>query len=182
MTSLGAVLKPEPARPADACALLRLRDSAALWMLQHRVQQWKPGEVPLTSFDKQVAAGEWHVLRADDRTIYAGLRLLWSDETTWGPVEPIAGYVHGLVVARDSASQGLGAGLLRWAGQQTLNQGRILLRLDCVETNLDLRRYYLDQGFHEVGHRDFNSARWSPVVLLERQLQGRNGAATNDRR
>ncbi len=165
------MLEPQPARVTDVCDLLRLRDAAAHWMQQRQQVQWAPGEMSLRTFERQVTAGEWHVLRGDDGVVFAGLRLLWRDDVTWGAGMPIAGYVHGLVVDRDTSGRGYGAALLSWAGRQTLDRGRFLLRLDCVETNHGLRRYYRGRGFSEVGRRDFNSDRWHPVTLFERDLR-----------
>lgn len=172
LTANVSVVEVELARPCDALALQDLRDAAARWMQQQGLAQWRPGEIPLESFDKQVTAGEWHVARTGDGAIRAGLRLLWSDAATWGRAGPFAGYVHGLVVSRESVGQGLGAQLLQWAGRTALAADRYLLRLDCVESNLRLRRYYLDQGFREVGRRDLDSGHGHSVSLFERELPG----------
>lgn len=48
--------------------------------------------------------------------------------------------------------------------------GRRLLRLDCVETNPTLRRYYERLGFRVVGRREFNRPGWHPTILFERNL------------
>ncbi|MDK3257722.1 hypothetical protein [Blastococcus capsensis] len=53
-----------------------------------------------------------------------------------------------------------------WPGRRPA-AGRAYLRLDCVEANPRLRRYYREQGFAEVGRREFDGA-WDPVVLLQR--------------
>ena len=82
---------------------------------------------------------------------------------------PDAGYVHGLVIDREHAGEGLGGQLLDWAERRTLQTGRTLLRLDCVEGNERLRRYYRDRGFREVGRKEFEAS-WFPAVLLEKAL------------
>lgn len=162
--------EPELARPSDAEALLALREAAAQWMLQRGLTQWAPGELQLGSFQEQIAQAEWYVIRTEKGSVCAGLRLPWSDEVTWSHDQPVAGYVHGLVIARTSVGEGIGSELLMWAGRKTFARGRRLLRLDCVESNLGLRRYYREQGFREVGRRDFNSDHWHAVTLFERAL------------
>lgn len=132
------------------------------------MRQWEPGEVTLDEVRRQVATGQWHVLR-DAGGLVAALRLLWQDEQVWGAQPPVAAYVHGLVVAERRRGAGIGAALLRWAAHEARAQGRSLLRLDCGEDNDALRRYYAQQGFRPVGRRDADG-RWYSVVLLERPL------------
>ena len=163
-----AVEQLYPAQPADAPHLLELRERAAAWLAARGVRQWEPGEVGIKVFRGQVEAGQWHVLR-DSSGLVAALRLLWEDETVWGPQPPTAAYVHGLVVAEQHRGSGVGGALLRWAADQARVRGRGLLRLDCSEENQALRRYYLQQGLRAVGRREFEGC-WYPVVLLERAL------------
>jgi GNAT superfamily N-acetyltransferase len=58
------------------------------------------------------------------------------------------------VIDRRMAGQGLGARLLEWAELRARTAGRPFLRLDCLETNDRLRRYYRDRGFSEAGRCD----------------------------
>ena len=59
--------------------------------------------------------------------------------------------------------------MLEWATQRTRQEGRGLLRLDCAETNTDLRNYYVRQGFQNVGRRDFEGgSSWFSVALFEK--------------
>ncbi|TYP86000.1 GNAT family N-acetyltransferase [Blastococcus xanthinilyticus] len=169
------MISPRPARGPDAGVLHALREQRARWMTDAGIRQWRPGEVGVGEVEAQVAAGEWHVLEAGDRLV-AGLRLLWSDAVVWGDVPGDAAYVHGLVVDPAHAGAGIGAALLAWAAATAAGAGRSRLRLDCVESNPRLRRYYRDRGFTEVGRRVFDSG-WDPVVLLEKGL-GKGAAAS----
>ena len=161
----------EVAGPQDAERLLALREAAAAWLTGRGIRQWQPGEVSIVDVLVQVAAKEWHVHRKNDQ-IAGALRLLWRDEAIWGTQLPVAAYVHGLVIDRRYAGAGLGSALLDWAAHQARSRGRPLLRLDCVEDNLGLRSVYERQGFRLVGRRDAD-ARWSPVVLMEKDLRDR---------
>jgi len=158
----------EPAVAADAEALLVLREAASAWLVGRGIRQWEPGEVTLEEVRGQVDAGQWHVVREDEVPV-AALRLLWQDERVWGAQPPVAAYVHGLVVSQRHHGVGLGSTLLRWAADQARARGRTLLRLDCIEDNQALRRYYARQGFDTVGRRD-SEGRWYSIVLLERRL------------
>jgi GNAT superfamily N-acetyltransferase len=103
------------------------------------------------------------------QTVVAGLRVLWTDEPVWGPRPADAAYVHGLVIDRGRAGNGIGAALLTWAEDRTNAVSRSFLRLDCVQGNLALRSYYARAGFREVGRRELDGP-WQSVVLLEKQL------------
>ncbi len=150
----------------DAAAILGLRKAAERWLAERGIEQWHPGEISLADVRGQVAAGEWHVA-CDAGRVRAALRLLWSDPV-WGGDQP-AVYVHGLVIDRAQAGGGLGAGLLDWAAAQCRRAGVAVLRLDCVEDNSGLRRYYARLGFREVGRRDFDGP-WHSTLLLERDI------------
>jgi GNAT superfamily N-acetyltransferase len=162
------VITLEEAKPHDAPRLLALRDEAARWMQQTGVQQWARGEVSLGEVRAQIAGRQWFILRQSE-SVVAGLRLLWADEPMWGPRPADAAYVHGLVIDRRRAGDGLGTALLTWAEDRASADGRSFLRLDCVEGNLALRSYYARAGFLQVGRRDFDGA-WHSAVLLEKQL------------
>jgi GNAT superfamily N-acetyltransferase len=157
----------ERARTDDGELILALRETAARRLTEQDIAQWVPGEVTLGEVDDQVARGEWWVSRVQDAVLGA-LRLLDSDPEVWGTDDGGALYVHGLVTDRARAPRGLGADLLDWAGAQAARRGRPWLRLDCVETNDRLRRYYADLGFDEVGRVEFEDPRWYPTVLLAR--------------
>lgn len=156
-----------PASAADAAAILSLRAAAERWLAARGIEQWHPGEVSLADVRRQVDAGEWQVA-CDGRVILAALRLLWSDPM-WHGTERPAVYVHGLVIDRAQAGRGLGARLLDWAATQGRSAGAEVLRLDCVESNPGLRRYYAGLGFRQVGRHDFDGP-WHSAVLLERDI------------
>jgi len=158
----------QASRP-DAEAIHGLRVAAEQWLAGRGIQQWDMGEVSLADVRSQIGRGEWPVCRSGD-IVCAGLRLLWSDSLVWQAADDatVAAYVHGLVIDRQHAGTGLGASLLAWAGHRGRNAGAIVLRLDCVQANAGLRRYYARLGFREVGTRDFHGR--LSVVLLEKDL------------
>ena len=156
----------------DSHAILALREELEEWLEAKAVQQWGRGTVRLPDVQRQVEAGEWHVVRSSPGYLSAALRLLWADEPVWQHQHGHAAYVHGLMVARWQAGQGLGSALLGWAEQEARTASVPALRLDCVETNLALRTYYKQRGFTEVGRRDFDGP-WYSAVLLEKVLRSK---------
>jgi len=41
----------------DAASILRLRDALARWMVEHGIDQWRDGDMPLTWIEECVAHG-----------------------------------------------------------------------------------------------------------------------------
>ncbi|MEH6794376.1 MAG: GNAT family N-acetyltransferase [Rhodococcus sp. (in: high G+C Gram-positive bacteria)] len=164
------MLTVELASAADAATILGLRHAAEDWLFARGIDQWTPREVPLTTVAAQIDAGEFHVARYGHRgPIVAALRLIDSDPDIWPDQDEPACYVHGLVIDRSESGMGLGASLLEWALRRSRQEGRSLLRLDCAETNTELRNYYLRQGFRYVGRREFaEGSSWFSVALFEK--------------
>lgn len=168
----------EAARPSDVEGILALRRSLEDWLETRGVEQWGRGEVELSDVSEQVSQGEWHVLRTA-AGLAGALRLLWSDEPVWREDNAFGAYVHGLMVDRAAAGRGVGGQLLGWAEVQARAAGAPVLRMDCVEGNSALRRYYAAAGFSEVGRRDFDGP-WYSAVLLEKVLREPTGRPRSD--
>lgn len=153
-----------------AQSIVDLRDALARWQVERSIQQWRPGEVDVNDVFEQVSRDEWWV----DSTfgaIRAAIRLSDTDDLVWPHVDDGAGYVHGLMVARNAAGIGLGSQTLSWAEKEIANRGLHIARLDCVATNAVLRSFYLEHGFLERGIMDFGSgSSWHPVMRFEKRL------------
>ncbi len=134
------------------------------------VEQWGHGSVSLADIAQQIDDGEWHVA-SDGESLVGVLRLLWSDEPIWQQDNEFAADVHGLMVPRSRAGQGIGTALLSWAATEAEARDAPTLRLDCVETNGQLRAYYAAHGFREVGRRDFGGP-WHSATLFEKTVLG----------
>jgi GNAT superfamily N-acetyltransferase len=166
----------EPGTPTDAAECLRLRDDAARWLLARGLDQWRPGEVDLAEVERSALRGELLVVREGGRVV-ATATVTTSDPDVWcgGPgVDDVpARYVHRLVVARDAAGRGLGRAVLRAVEAGAAAAGCAAVRLDCVQGNAALRRWYLADGYRVVGRRDWAGVaggRLLPAVLLEKRL------------
>ncbi|GAA4771106.1 GNAT family N-acetyltransferase [Microbacterium gilvum] len=144
-----------PAAPADAPAILSLRDSLALWHAARGISQWREGQIPLAVFERQIADGEWHVRDGSDG-LAAAVRVLDDDPAFWVDSDTAdAGYVHGLMVAREESGAGLGARVLAFAEDLIARRGWSTARLDCMAANAGLRAYYEARGYTLQGVREF---------------------------
>jgi ribosomal protein S18 acetylase RimI-like enzyme len=97
------------------------------------------------------------------------VRILWADEDVWGAagLDGAAGYVHTLVIDRAYAGGGMGLAILRSAERIVAASGRALLRLDCIEGNSALQRYYTSAGYAERGTV---TTAWGGARRFERSL------------
>jgi GNAT superfamily N-acetyltransferase len=154
----------------DVPGIYALRVVAGEWMLARGWPQWH-GVVSVERVTRQVEAGEWRVASAGGAHVGA-LRLLRTDPAVWGDDDGDAVYVHSFVVDRGRAGQGVGAQMLRWVDDEARRVGAKRVRLDCVEVNADIRRYYRDAGFTEVGRQAFDDHALDAVVLMEKRLPG----------
>ncbi|WP_371615583.1 N-acetyltransferase family protein [Streptomyces sp. NBC_00454] len=161
------------AEEKDAGTLVQLYDQAARWMRGQGIEQWKPGEKDPAHFQAVMREGEaWLASDGDGRTVGA-YELWWSDEEAWGIQPPVAGYVHRLMVERETAPAGAGRRLLEHAERRIARTGRERARLDCVSTNPRLIAYYQGAGYRVVGefpHKEGKDGRVYGVILLEKRL------------
>lgn len=170
----GSDREPEfrPAVPADAAALVRLRDAAALWQLARGIDQWRVGEKDEAHFLARMADGEVWLAHVAGRLVGAW-EIWWDDPAAWGPRPPEAGYVHRLMTAPHTAPRGTGARMLARAEARIAEHGRALARLDCLAANSRLRAYYEAAGYTVVGEQAAKEGGLgSPyaVTLLEKRL------------
>lgn len=177
-----ALLEPRPtahppltyrrAAEADAAALVRLRDTAALWQLARGIDQWKPGEKDEAHFVHRMREGEVWLAQAGG-VLVGAWELWWSDEAAWGPRSDDAGYIHRLMTTPHTAPPGTGRAMLAEAEARITATGRPHARLDCLATNPRLRAYYERAGYRVVGEQPAKTdGGGSPyaVTLLEKRL------------
>ncbi|MFF7450703.1 MULTISPECIES: GNAT family N-acetyltransferase [unclassified Streptomyces] len=160
------------ATPEDAPALVRLRDSVALWMLARGIDQWKPGEKDEAHFRRRMAEGEVWLAHCDGH-LAGAYELWWTDEAAWGPRPADAGYVHRLMTTPHTAPPGTGRALLTHAESRITAAALPHARLDCLATNPRLRAYYEAAGYQVVGEqpaKDGGTGSPYAVTLLEKRL------------
>jgi GNAT superfamily N-acetyltransferase len=135
-------------------------------MQSRGIQQWAPGDITLEQFEEQAAAGEWYLLRVPEPV--GAVRLIQADPAFWGEQETTTAiHVHGLVTSCN-APRGTGALLLCWIEEYATESGCEIVRLDCLENNEALCRYYERQGYVQVGRQAFSV---TSVALYEKPVQ-----------
>jgi hypothetical protein len=103
------------------------------------------------------AGGLYLVWRGDDAV--ATLSLLEDDPIFWPDAGDEAMYLHRFAVRRSAAGAGRTAVL--WCIDEARRRGRSLVRLDCLEDNPGIRRYYEGFGFVAVDEKMINGTAYT---------------------
>ncbi len=155
------------AGPEHTDTVLSILREAAQWIQAKGIDQWPADGFSREQTAVRVEAGEVYLALRDGEA--AGtLQLQRSDPFIWGAMPDDALYVHRLAVRRAFAGQGLGHALLRWAEERAAAAGKTYLRLDCMEENEALNRYYRQAGFSL--RRRWEYGKWK-ANLYEKPLQ-----------
>jgi ribosomal protein S18 acetylase RimI-like enzyme len=149
----------------DVLSILR---DAALWVDSKGIDQWRDFldlEKAERIVNKRFIEGEVFLGYLEGIPA-ATITLQWKDEF-WSELgnDPSAGYIHTMAVQRSHAGRAFGRELLDWAEDYFKKVGRVKTRLDCIEGNVRLCRFYDDQDFKTIGRKDWNGV---GLVMKER--------------
>jgi ribosomal protein S18 acetylase RimI-like enzyme len=150
----------------DLPGVLHSLTTAAQWT-QDRGQQGWPVPFPEQYVRPSIERNELYVAEWQGE-IGGSFALRWTDDDFWGPQPPIAGYLHQLAVRRDRPLRGLGRRLVAWAIDLVRQNGRPLIRLDCVSSNRSIIAYYEQLGFQPVRVVPYPHDKAFDVLLMER--------------
>jgi ribosomal protein S18 acetylase RimI-like enzyme len=135
-------------------AVIGLLDARARWLQARGIPQWQ-SPLPQRFVDLlrlHAVSGDVFLARLADGTPVGTFRFEWREPDLWpDDLEGEAGYLFSLATHPDYGGQGVGAALLRWAGDHLRIKGYRYLRLDCLADNATLCAYYPSQGFHALG-------------------------------
>jgi predicted N-acetyltransferase YhbS len=157
----GPRLEVRQAEPADLAVVAQVLEEASAWLRSRSIDQWSM-QFSADWIGPPLARGETWLANIDGAVV-GTLTLTTSD-----PARPDghvgATYLHRLAVRRSFA--GVGRELLEWAVIEARRRGHRLLRLDCVSSNLRLRRYYTEAGFTSRGESTIHGTQ---VTLFDRR-------------
>lgn len=172
------------ATPENLGEVRRLTEEAVDWLqTEKNTDQWS---TPWPDLDRSIA-------RVQNDLRQRKTWLVWDDATPAGTItldrkEPLdvhhrpvwptckrhepALYVRRVIVSRNYADIGLGAGLLDWASDVARQDyGALLIRVDVWTTNRELHRYYEGQRFTRLRTRQsWELADYPSQALFERHV------------
>jgi ribosomal protein S18 acetylase RimI-like enzyme len=137
----------------DYDAVMTILREAADWLSARGIQQWyhwhmDAGEQILR---ERLEDHEVYLFQRDNWSI-GTLTIQWTDPDVWGErgIDGLAGYVHGMAVARSAGGMRVGERLLEWAVATIAARGLPFARLDEMASNAPLCRYYEERGFRPL--------------------------------
>lgn len=150
------------AKNEEADEIICLLKDVANWLKEEGIDQW--GFLASGGEDDEIKQAinnqETFTIKKDSKLI-ATFTLYrqqsdW-DQHTWGKLNDQAIYLHRLALQRAEIGFGLGKEVIHWLETYLRNEEIKTLRLDCVENNIQLNLFYLDNGFKKVGVSDGHS-------------------------
>lgn len=147
-------------------------DDARRWLKEIRgLDQWNwlTTDKAKSGILRRISEFEVYMVLDGDRPVATGT-LQYADVEFWAErgQDGLAGYIHGLAVARCASGKGVGSSLIRWAEARFVENEKFLARLDCMEANPRIRAYYESLGYVSVGRKQFPNGFVS--TLYERRI------------
>jgi len=160
---LGQGLVVHQATAEDTPQVMALLVKTAQWLKSQGSTQWSAileGQDVHGTGDA-VKRGDVFLFKQDE--VIAAMVILLTEPSAWdidlwgdeGHEESF--YVHRLAIDRDYAGQGIGRAVMDWVEHGIRIEGKSRIRLDCIESNDTLYRFYSSAGFtHKARSKGFH--------------------------
>lgn len=144
----------------DAPAIMNLLLQTAQWLNSKGSTQWNAllrGEDHHNT-KESARRGDVYLIK-DGETIAGIVTLLRSpsawDIELWGEEgHDTAVYLHRLAINREYGGRNLGDAILQWVHTGIRFDGKDRIRLDCIDSNPQLDKFYRSAGYTYKGHAD----------------------------
>ncbi len=156
---------------ADYDAVMAILREAADWLSARGIQQWYHWHMDVGEqiLRERLEQHEVYLFQRGDVPL-GTLTIQWTDPDVWSErgIDGLAGYVHGMAVARSAGGMRVGERMLEWAVGTIAARGRRFARLDAMASNAPLCRYYEQRGFQPRGTATLLAGIYT-AKLFERQ-------------
>jgi hypothetical protein len=141
------------ASACDVSHIYSLIRTRIAWMDDQGIESWNKTDYldrfPEAYFLKKYHTGELYVLRGSDGELHVAVVLLTEDKR-WDGLPPAhAYYLHNLVSAPDA--HGAGRTILHCVETLAHQNGKEVLRLDCIRGSKAINRFYERAGYLACG-------------------------------
>ncbi|MBF0582632.1 MAG: GNAT family N-acetyltransferase [Magnetococcales bacterium] len=153
--------------------IIELLQQSAKWLQQCGVTQWPPdwllSQVPLVC--EQIKLGWVWTARqqGNSQKIIGIVTIREHAEEYWGTVREPTLFLQKLARHRDPVYAGVGKKMLLWLEHEACRRHCQWLRLECLESNTALHRYYEMHGFARTGHVTDHG---TPLLLYQKRVSG----------
>ncbi|HKN00745.1 MAG TPA: GNAT family N-acetyltransferase [Candidatus Binataceae bacterium] len=138
----------------DSDPVMALLREAADWLSARGISQWEHWYMDggKRLLRERLENHEVYLFERNDAPV-GTLTIQWSDPEVWGDrgIDRLAGYVHGIAIARSAGGMRVGERILEWAVGRIAARGLLFARLDAIASNAPLCRYYEQRGFRPLG-------------------------------
>ncbi len=153
----------------EAADIVAVIEDAAAWLTAQGVQQWPPGfhRANQRYFEEKWARGFVLLALEAGHAIGCGIVAKSDEYGIWDAECNSAAYLSKLAIRHVAKGRGLGGLLLDCAEKHVRNEGRKIMRLDCIADNVVLCQYYERAGYVAVGMGEIHGY---PVQLYEKSI------------
>lgn len=137
--------------PADLDFIFKLFEDAVVYQKKNGYDLWPQFGRKL--IETEIAEGRhWKI--SEGNTIVGVFSVLYNDPVIWGErdKEPSV-YLHRIAVNFSFKGKGLMQIIGVWAKEHAKEKGKRYVRMDTWGNNENLRRYYINSGFHYIGQQ-----------------------------
>lgn len=148
------------AQVEDTEKIMSLLQSTAIWLRSKGTNQWSQlveGH-DVHGMADSIKRGDVFKFKSIDTNSLAAVVILLQqpspwDKNIWGEAAESndAIYVHRLAVNRNESGNGLGIDVMRWVESGIVFSGKERIRLDCIEDNKKLFKFYTGLGYEHKG-------------------------------
>lgn len=146
----------------EADDIIHLLKEVAQWIQEIKIDQWRSvAEGQVDEEIKEMIMREQVYIVKKGKNLVATFTLYENqgewDRYLWGDLQDGAIYIHRLAVALSKKGGGLGRGIIQWIENKIKQEGKTIVRLDCVAHNKKLNDFYRRCGYTYLGRRhDFS--------------------------
>ncbi|MGZ9585739.1 GNAT family N-acetyltransferase [Paenibacillus marinisediminis] len=150
-------LEVHQATPDDTSDIVELLTNTARWLKSKGSTQWSALLDGHDVHGTGDAIKHGDVFMFKDGNIVAAMVILLTEPSPWDldlwgdDGHDPSFYVHRLAINRDYAGQGLGNSVMQWIESGIRIEGKPQIRLDCIESNNTLFRFYSGAGYEHKG-------------------------------
>ena len=137
--------------------VFNLLTAAAKTLAKKKINQWQYWQNPPIEKVKWVEDGiekkEYFFIENISGQIMGVVRVANNDLLYWGVMNDKSKYIHSLIIHEEFSGHGLGIKVVDKIKKEAILNNVQYLRLDCDCTNKKLCKYYINQGFEQVGQK-----------------------------
>ena len=145
--------------------VFNLLNAAAKTLARKKIDQWRywlnPPAEKITWVEEGIKKEEFFFIVNQNQQKMGVVRISNDDVLYWGQMDDKAKYIHSLIVEEKFSGMNLGTAVIKRIKEGAILNNVKYLRLDCDCTNKKLCKYYINQGFEQVGQKQLSLGKYN---------------------